>query len=276
MQKNAFAGFVGLLRPLNCIMAAFAVFVGYSVSIRAFQFNRQIALAMLAAFLVCGAGQAINDYFDRQIDKKKNPRKPIPSGAISAGAALYYSFALFIAGNAAAWLVNQTAFAIANAFTLLLVLYSAFLGKAKWLGNWVVAAGTAFTLVFGSALSGNFLVVLFFAASALLSNVAREIIKDAEDLQSDKGHKKSLPMMLERKQLLLLVLLLSVAAFLLSFLPLLLGLFGNMLFIAMMLVANAIFFYAVFCFTKKNYALAQRAEKAGMFLALLAFLAGVV
>ncbi len=268
--------FFQLLRPFNCLMATFAVYIGYAVSVHALQFNQQIGFAMIAAFLVCGAGQAINDYFDAHIDKKKNPKKPIPSGTISARNALLFSLLLFACGNIFAFFVNQTALAISIAFTLLLAAYSAFLGKAKWLGNWVVAAGTAFTLIFGAAVSGNYKIVWLLAASALLSNVVREIIKDNEDKLADKGYKKSLAMLLSHSQMITLVFVLSITAFALSIMPLVLGLFGNAVFAILVLLANVLFFYAIFCFAKKDFHLAQQLSKAGMLFALIGFLAGVL
>jgi geranylgeranylglycerol-phosphate geranylgeranyltransferase len=273
MQKK---GLISLLRPLNCAIAAFAVFIGYCVSAGAIAFNQQLAFAMAAAFMVCGAGQSINDFFDNEIDKKKNPRKPIPSGAVSANQALLLSAALFLIGNFFAFFVNQQAFLIAIAFTVLLVVYSAFLGKAKFIGNWVVAAGTAFTLVFGASINGNYFTVAFLAASALLANAAREIIKDREDIDFDKGFKNSLPMTLNDEQLFLRLVSLHAIALVLAFLPLATGIFGNVQFAVLIIAANALFGIAINKFSQKDFSTAQRFSKAGMMIALIGFLAGVV
>lgn len=278
-QDNSMAkilALIQLLRPFNCIMAALAVLIGYIVSINILEWNNQVLLAMIAAFLICGAGQAINDYFDAAIDKKKNPKKPIPSGAVSTKTVLVYSFALFALGNLTAAFVNQTALAIALAFTVLLVFYSAFLGKIKALGNWVVGAGTAFTLLFGATLSGNYNVIVFLAASALLLNVVREIIKDTEDIAVDKGFKKSLPMLLDKNEILAILIMLCTIAFALSIVPFVQKQFGNSLFLVVILAANALFGYALFSFAKTKYCFAQQLMKAGMLLALAGFLAGVL
>ncbi|MDP2974417.1 MAG: UbiA family prenyltransferase, partial [Candidatus Diapherotrites archaeon] len=90
--------FVSIIRPLNCLMAAFGAFIGYSIAGSAIQFQKEIGIAMAAAFLVCAGGMVINDYFDRNVDKRLHPRKPLPSGAIKPKTALLYAIALFIAG----------------------------------------------------------------------------------------------------------------------------------------------------------------------------------
>ena len=62
--------YLTIIRPFNCIMAAVATLIGFSVALGGFAFTIPLMLAMVSAFLICGAGQAINDYFDREIDKK--------------------------------------------------------------------------------------------------------------------------------------------------------------------------------------------------------------
>jgi len=66
----ALSAYFKILRPLNCIISAVAVFIGFSVANSAVQFTIPLLMAMAAAFLICGAGQAINDYYDAKIDKK--------------------------------------------------------------------------------------------------------------------------------------------------------------------------------------------------------------
>ena len=168
-----------LLRPLNCIMAAFGVFIGHSIALGSIGYSAWMLIAMAVAFIICGAGQAINDVFDSEIDAKIRPGKPIPSKRISRRGALRYSIGLFVVGNLLALLLPVQAFFIAIIFSAILILYSAKMQKLKYVGNWIVALGTAFTLIFGASLLQNYSVVVVLAIAALLANAAREIIKDA-------------------------------------------------------------------------------------------------
>lgn len=269
--------FLEITRPLNCLMAAFGTFIGYAVALQALSLSLEIAIAMAVAFLVCAGGIAINDYFDRYIDGKLQPKKPIPSGAVKPRAALAYSSALFIAGNALAFIfLPATAVAIAVAFTLLFLLYSSVMAKRKYVGNFVVAAGTAFTLIFGASLIGNFRIVGFLAVAALFANMARELIKDLEDMEMDRGAKMTLPMLLNEKSVEAMVFIYYLLAILLVYIPVFTLAFHNLFFVAIVSVANALFIYSFGKMVKGKLHAAQQVSKAAMFIALLGFLAGAV
>jgi len=55
-------------------------------------------LLILAALCVYHGGMALNDWADREEDRRVRPDRPIPSGAVPAGAALAVALALLVAG----------------------------------------------------------------------------------------------------------------------------------------------------------------------------------
>ncbi|HKQ68001.1 MAG TPA: UbiA family prenyltransferase [Polyangiaceae bacterium] len=57
-----------------------------------------IALTMLALSLFYVGGMFLNDAFDRDIDARIHPERPIPSGRVSAGEVFAVGFGLMIAG----------------------------------------------------------------------------------------------------------------------------------------------------------------------------------
>ena len=267
--------YVSILRPSNSIMAGIGAFIGYSIAYGGITFNSIVVYAILAAFFVSSAGMVINDYFDREVDAKLKPKKPIPSGKIKPNVALFYSLALFFIGNALAYLINPTAFAIAIAFSLLLVFYSAVLSKFKYIGNWVIASATAFTFIFGSVAFHFSNIVLIFAISALLTNVARELGKDFEDLEADKGFKKSLPMIVPEKAVQFIIILLTFIAIFLVYVPYFLLNFGNLWFLTLVTAANVVFIYSVALTLKRNYNTLASITKTAMGIALIGFLVGI-
>jgi len=269
--------FISMIRPLNCVMAAFGTFIGYSIGHGFIHLQPELNIAMLVAFLVCAGGMVLNDYFDRFVDRKLHPEKPLPSGKIGAESAILYAVALFFVGNVLAFLfLSKTSFLIAFAFTVLLILYSRFLPQAKYIGNWVVASGTAFTLVFGASLINSYAIVLFFAFAALFANLARELIKDLEDVKADTGYKKSLPMLLSEKKVILIVLLYYLLAIALVYLPAFLGFFAKPAFLAVVSIANWLFILSLAKTVEKKFKNAQFISKIAMLIALIGFLLGVV
>ncbi len=268
---------VKMARPLNCAMAAFGTFIGYSIGSGLLQFQRGIGIAMLVAFLVCAGGMVVNDYFDRNVDRKLHPKKAIPSNRVSAKTALLYSMLLFLAGNLLAFFfLPVVSFAITVAFTVLLIAYSAVLSKAKFLGNWVVASGTAFTLVFGASLVSSYYLVGFLAIAALFANLAREITKDLEDLEADRGFKKTLPMVLSESRVQSVVFFYYLVAIVAVYVPVVLLSFQRLAFVALVSIANFAFLYSFKLARAKDYGRAQVVSKGAMFLALISFLLGAV
>lgn len=53
---------------------------------------------VLASMAIYAAGIALNDYFDRKLDERERPFRPIPSGAVRPGAAFGLAVALFAVG----------------------------------------------------------------------------------------------------------------------------------------------------------------------------------
>lgn len=257
------------------MMAALAAFIGAGVSFGGLNLSFPVLLAMLSAFIICGAGQAINDFFDYEIDRKKKSKKAKTIEKLGRKNVLYYSLILFAAGNLIAYQVNLPAFLIAAAFSLLLIAYSAFMGKIKFIGNWVVASGTAATLVFGASVSGNYSLAAQFAAAALFANAAREITKDFEDEKADQGFKKSLPMVLGRKAE-YFVSFLYAAAFMIGINLWIFGAVESTVYAALIFAAGIIFLLSVAELRKNNFRSSQSLGKYGMLMALLAFMASVV
>jgi geranylgeranylglycerol-phosphate geranylgeranyltransferase len=265
-----------ILRPLNCLIASFAAWLGFVLSIQEISFNFKIFLAMISVFLICGAGQTINDFFDLKIDLKIKPKKILPQKKISPIKAYYYSLFLFAFASFLSFFINLTAFIIAIVFSVLLYSYSAFFSNYKFLGNWLVAAGTSFTLIFGATLSNNFFLPGILAIAALFANAFREIIKDFEDTKGDKGLQKTLPQMISKNSLNKLLLILILIAIFTGFIPLIFKIFSSAWYVFLITISAVFFIYSYALFYKNSFKKAQNLSKIGMILALMAFLTGIL
>jgi len=95
LSPRAKAGAVlELLKPITWFAPMWAYGCGViSVGSGGIHWPAAITGAVLAGPLVCGASQAINDWYDRDVDAINEPGRPIPSGRIPGRWGLYIAIA---------------------------------------------------------------------------------------------------------------------------------------------------------------------------------------
>ncbi len=194
-----------LLRPANALMAAAGTLTGILL---AHGSNADAAVplrvwlaAPAAAIAIAAHGNVINDRHDVGLDRKAHPTRPLPSGRVTDDEARALAWFLLIAGAACAAYAGFAPFLLAGGNLAILHLYEARL-KARGLpGNTAIAYLVASTFLFGAAATGRqpseWGFVWLLAAMAFLVNVARELLKDLEDRDADRGHRVTLPMRVE-------------------------------------------------------------------------------
>jgi geranylgeranylglycerol-phosphate geranylgeranyltransferase len=184
-------GFIRLMRPINCAMMGFAVFVGAVLANPQF-FNAAwlgVLYGFVTGFTLTAAAMTINDYYDRAIDAINEPSRPIPSGIISAQEALAFVFVLSAVGFVFAYLTSVLCLVVAIVSWVVVVAYVT-VGKRSGLpGNLLVSTCVAIPFIYGSitVLSQVPLSVLLFTLMAFLSNTGREITKGIIDVKGDKA-----------------------------------------------------------------------------------------
>ena len=187
---NKLVGFVKLMRPVNCAMMGFAVFVGALLVTSSLQANWiNIVFGFFTGFLLCAAAMTINDYYDRAIDLVNEPMRPIPSGLVSAKEALAFVAGLTVIGLVLAYFSNFFCLIVAAVAWVVTVAYVT-IGKRSGLpGNFLVSICVAIPFIYGSiAITGTLQInVLLFALMAFLSNTGREITKGIVDVKGDSA-----------------------------------------------------------------------------------------
>ena len=266
-------GLLELTRPINVIAASVLTFIGAFVAGGVTTHSLEVAAAVAATGLAVGAGNAINDYFDREIDRINQPERAIPRGAVSPRGALAFSVVLFAGAIGLALVLPWLAIAIAVINLLALVAYTELFKGLPGLGNALVAYLVGSTFLFGAAAVGEVgpAAVLFVLAG--VATLTREIIKDVEDLEGDREEGlNTLPIAIGERPALAVATALLVAAVLASPVPYALGEFG-VAYLALVLPANAIMLYAAYESFDDPTA-GQSRLKYGMFLAAVAFIVG--
>jgi geranylgeranylglycerol-phosphate geranylgeranyltransferase len=184
-------GFVRLIRPVNCVVMGFAVFVGVMLAGQSLAeiVWLSVVFGFLTGFTLCAAAMAVNDYYDRKIDAVNEPSRPIPSGLVKPSEALALAGVLSAVGLALAVVVSVLCFVVAL-ISLVIVIAYVTAGKRTGLpGNFLVSACVAIPFVYGSIIAWQHVVlnVWLFVSMAFLANTGREITKGIVDVEGDKA-----------------------------------------------------------------------------------------
>lgn len=264
---------VALLRPFNCFMTALGVAVGAYVQAGAAlaALAQPAALAALAGFAFAGAGNALNDWFDRETDKAAHPARPLPSGRALPRDALRLQSALFALAGVSAALVSVPMFFAVLLLMALMVAYEARLKARGLAGNLAIALLTGAPFLFGALAVGALgTPVVILASLAILATLGREIVKDVEDMAGDVG-RRTLPMRIGRQPALRVAQASMVLGVALSPLPLFASPALGLAYLPLMAAADGVLLGAA---VSKDVHRAQRLAKLAMLVALVAFAAG--
>jgi geranylgeranylglycerol-phosphate geranylgeranyltransferase len=268
-------GLLELTRPINAVAAGVLTGIGSFVAGGLFAAPLAAGAAVAATVLATAGGNAINDYFDREIDAINQPDRPIPRGAVSPRTALAFSAVLFVSAVAFALVLPPLAIAIAVVNLLLLIAYTQVFKGLPGVGNAVVALLGGSTFLFGGAAVGDVAAPGVLFVLAALSTFTREVIKDVEDLEGDREEGlNTLPIAIGERPALWIGTACLVVAVLASPLPYLLGALGVVYLLAV-LPANVVMLAAA-ASSFRDPTTGQRRLKYGMFLAAFAFVLGRV
>jgi chlorophyll/bacteriochlorophyll a synthase len=196
-----------LLKPITWFPPMWAFTCGVVSSGVPILANWYIALAgiVLAGPLVCAMSQAINDWYDRDVDAINEPHRPIPSGRIPGKWGLYIAgiwsvLSLLVAATLGTWVFVATVAGLFFAWA-----YSApplRLKRNGWLGN--AACGFSYEslawITGAAAMLGGALPSPQILALALLYGAGAHGIMTLNDFKAIKGDSemgiRSLPVML--------------------------------------------------------------------------------
>jgi geranylgeranylglycerol-phosphate geranylgeranyltransferase len=266
---------LALIRPINDIMSAFAVFISGVISAGWAMPFTTVAAASLGTFFASAGGMVINDYFDYDIDQVNKPYRPIPSGKITPRGALYFSAVLFVSAVICALFTNIWCIIVGVPALLLMILYSWKLKRSPFVGNVAVAGLSGLALLFGGIATGSIQLVSILALIAFFASVSRELAKDVEDIKGDKaGGSRTVPIALGpgvTTQIAGIFLLLAVIT---SFLPYVYNIF-NMCYLIMIIPVNLVMLYVIVQMMLKNVdkiSVWQKMLKVGMYVTLGIFL----
>lgn len=198
------------------IKYAFLESFGFSFGLSALQ----ISILILATVCIAAAGNIINDIYDVETDLVNKPNKVIIDKSISEKTAYNLFIALNVIGVGLGYYLSQSVgrsgfFSIFVVISALLYIYASYLKQLFLIGNIVVSALVAMSLIIvgifellpvitpenRQTLFTFFKIILDYALFAFIVNLIREIAKDIEDIDGDyKAGMRTLPIVIGRER----------------------------------------------------------------------------
>ncbi len=227
--------YLNLIRYQNLLFIALVqVFIKYGLfqpfGVDTALTNFSFALLVIATICIAAAGNIINDIYDVEIDKVNKPNKVLIGKRISERNANRLFILFNITGVAIGFYLansigNPSFAALFIVFSALLYLYASYLKGILLIGNLLVSALVAMSLIIVALFdlfpaitpqnqatqSAVFKIVLQYALFAFFINFIREIVKDLQDINGDKkGGMNTFPIALGRKRTISIVFILVV------------------------------------------------------------------
>mgnify|MGYP001587792254 CR=1 FL=1 len=188
MIKN----YITLIRPEEWVLTGFVLVIGYILAGNvSLTHANSIVIAFLSFFSIGAFGFIINDYFDREYDKKKaKNRNPISKKYIRKESAIVLASIFGITGLAVSYFLIPQVFILFLLPFMLLILYSAqpFRFKEKpFLDITIDSLPMPILFLIGYTLFGNVSFPAFLIALELfLLGLTRGIIQEIRDYNADK------------------------------------------------------------------------------------------
>jgi geranylgeranylglycerol-phosphate geranylgeranyltransferase len=203
--------FLELMRLKNVFLAAITVPLGAQFAIGEQWFSDyllEVAVQTFAVIFFIGAGNTMNDIKDSDIDKTAHPNRPIPSQRVTIKEARYFTWTLWILSimcvlfgtfklynDDMEWYPLLTIYVLAVAL-MLTYDHGPKTKDSGLIGNISISLMVGAVILYGasSISSLNSTLVWWTALVVFFTNLAREIVKDCQDMESDEGIRQTLPM----------------------------------------------------------------------------------
>jgi geranylgeranylglycerol-phosphate geranylgeranyltransferase len=273
------AGSVSLVRPVNAAISFLAIMAAGLIAAPGDVPWLRLSGGAAAGMLVGAGGNIFNDILDVSIDRINRPGRALPSGTVTPVFASVLCLIATVIGLAGSWFLGLGEFLVAAGATVLIFTYSRFLKQIPLAGNVVVGVVTGSAMVFGSLITGSFTAGLVPGAFAFLTNTAREIVKDMEDIAGDSAHGVyTFPARFGMRSSKALVSSLLILVILATPLPYLFGMFGGLYLILVLTGVDTLLIFLTFVWWLMPEPSAVRNMSAGlkvaMILGIIAFLIG--
>jgi len=203
--------YLHLMRMKNVILASITVPLGAQFAVGDSWLSEQlleVITQILAVIFFIGAGNTMNDIKDVAIDREAHPERPLASGTIEISSANKFVKILWLLSitclSIGAYSLHQNGNSIIELVTIYVVAVALMLTydhgpelkNSGLMGNVSISIMVGAVILYGASSVGNLWTTLVWwtAGVVFFANLAREIIKDCQDMEADEGVRRTLPM----------------------------------------------------------------------------------
>ena len=203
--------YLHLMRMKNVILASITVPLGAQFAVGDSWLSEQlleVTTQILAVIFFIGAGNTMNDIKDVAIDREAHPERPLASGTIEISSANKFVKILWLLSitclSIGAYSLHQNGNSIIELVTIYVVAVALMLTydhgpelkNTGLMGNVSISIMVGAVILYGASSVGNLWTTLVWwtAGVVFFANLAREIIKDCQDMEADEGVRRTLPM----------------------------------------------------------------------------------
>jgi len=207
-MANKLVASIQLMRVKNLGLALIATPLGAAFALLDFEAlldYPEVAVATLSVLFFMAAGNALNDLSDVEIDKIAHPSRPLANGSISISETKMLIGMLSLLSIASLlgciYLMEGSRVYTAGIYVAAIVLMLTYdhgpRTKQKGLvGNIAISSLVAAVVLYGaSSIEGLGAPLCWYVSGVVFFvNLAREIIKDCQDMEADSDSRQTLPM----------------------------------------------------------------------------------
>jgi geranylgeranylglycerol-phosphate geranylgeranyltransferase len=247
------------------------------------QFSFNIIVGSVIVYFFMAAGNMMNDYFDRNLDRINHPERPIPSGDLQASSVRNSAIFIFVLLIILGLLVNFMMFIILIVSIVLMLGYEVSLKSRGLVGNITISILVGLLFMFGAAAVSEYGVVIFLSLLAFLATLTREIVKDIQDIEGDID-RKTVPKKIGIRNACILAIIILVIAIIFSPIPAFPEWFPipylefeklSIYYLYFIIPSDIVFIISMGFFCSKPN-IGSQVLKGGMALALVAFVLGSI
>lgn len=241
-------GLIKLLRPELPFAAGVSVILGEIITLGSLPSLSKLFLGFMWGFFLSGSAMILNDYFDIEVDRVNVPERPLASGLISSSTAIVFAIIITLLGLVTSFFINRIAILLYIIFWIIGFLYNWKFKEKGLLGNLFVSSSVAVTIILGGVVVGKpwNIATLIFSMMLFVFDLGEEIAADAMDIGGDKKRNiNSIAILIGRKKALYISFLLFIIFMVLSFLPVILDLFGVSYLLVISLTNIIILFWGI-------------------------------